>query len=70
MWVDAGNSAEQDLYDWHWYTDEDSMFQGRFTFDNFPRDKPVFVSEYAVFDHGIQTKPAGNLGVSLAPGST
>lgn len=39
------------------------MFKGRNVFDFFPRDKPVFVSEYAVFDHGISTKPAGNLGV-------
>lgn len=60
---DMANSAPQDLYDWHWYTAEDPMFNGRYTFDLFPRDAPVFVSEYAVYDHGISTKPAGNLGV-------
>ena len=60
---DMASAAPQDLYDWHWYTDENGMFAGRYTFDTFPRSSPVFVSEYAVYDHGILTKPWGNLGV-------
>jgi hypothetical protein len=47
----------------HWYTDPDSMFNGRYTFDGMSaaRDAHVFASEYAVFDWGIRTIPRGNI---------
>ncbi|KAK9787249.1 hypothetical protein WJX73_009553 [Symbiochloris irregularis] len=63
---DLGTSVPQDLYDWHWYTGTAAMFAGRFFFDVYPRDREIFVSEYAVFEWGIQTKPFGNLGAAVA----
>ena len=49
----------------HWYTDPDSMFNGRYTFDSMSvaKDSYVFASEYAVFDWGIPTIPRGNIQV-------
>lgn len=49
----------------HWYTDPQSMFNGRYTFDSMKvaKDSYVFASEYAVFDWGIQTIPRGNIQV-------
>ena len=49
----------------HWYTDPDSMFSGRYTFDSMSvaHDAHVFASEYAVFDWGIRTMPRGNVQV-------
>lgn len=50
----------------HWYTDPQSMFNGRYTFDSMTvaKDSRVFASEYAVFDWGISTIPRGNIQVS------
>ena len=47
----------------HWYTDPDSMFNGRYTFDSMSaaHDARVFASEYAVFDWGMKTIPRGNI---------
>ena len=52
----------------HWYTDPDSMFNGRYTFDSMSvaHDARVFASEYAVFDWGIKTIPRGNIQVLCA----
>ncbi len=49
----------------HWYTDPDSMFNGRYTFDSMSvaKDSYIFASEYAVFDWGISTIPRGNIQV-------
>ena len=49
----------------HWYTDPDSMFNGRYTFDSMSvaKDSYVFASEYAVFDWGISTIPRGHIQV-------
>ena len=49
----------------HWYTDPDSMFNGRYTFDSMSvaKNSYVFASEYAVFDWGIPTIPRGNIQV-------
>lgn len=49
----------------HWYTDPQSMFNGRYTFDTMTvaKDSYVFASEYAVFDWGISTIPRGNIQV-------
>ena len=49
----------------HWYTDPDSMFNGRYTFDSMSvaKDSYIFASEYAVFDWGIPTIPRGNIQV-------
>lgn len=63
-----GTDAPSDLWDWHWYTDPTSMFRGRYTFDaiSVPEGNGrIFASEYAVFDWGIPTQPAGNIAVRL-----
>ena len=58
----------------HWYTDPQSMFNGRHTFDatSVAQNASVFASEYAVFDWGIKTIPRGNIQArrSLAPTRT
>ena len=63
-----GLDAPTDLWDWHWYTDPDSMFRGRSTFDKWEpaQHASVFASEYAVFDWSIATKPAGSLQTAIA----
>ena len=52
------------------YADADSVFAGRAAFDAEPRGAsaagPIFASEYAAFDWGIPTSPAGNLKGALA----
>lgn len=51
----------------HWYTDPQSMFNGRHTFDamSVAQNAQVFASEYAVFDWGIKTIPRGNIQVPM-----
>jgi hypothetical protein len=62
---ELGKDAPSDLWDWHWYTDPVSMFRGRHVFDEAIEGPNglIFASEYAVFDWGIPTAPAGNLAV-------
>ncbi|EIE21944.1 glycoside hydrolase [Coccomyxa subellipsoidea C-169] len=63
-----GNDAPTEMWDWHWYTDPQSMFNGRYTFDTMTvaKDSYVFASEYAVFDWGIKTIPRGNIQGAVA----
>eukprot|EP00884_Botryococcus_braunii_P004902 jgi/Botrbrau1/14412/Bobra.0014s0059.1 len=65
---ELGEDAPSDLWDWHWYTDPLSMFRGRHTFDNMSvaANGNIFASEYAVFDWGIPTAPAGNIQGAVA----
>ncbi|CAL8471543.1 g11085 [Coccomyxa elongata] len=63
-----GSDAPTEMWDWHWYTDPQSMFNGRYTFDSMTvaKDSYVFASEYAVFDWGISTIPRGNIQGAVA----
>ena len=56
------------LFDYHIYDDSQTMFQGYYTFDNFPRSGPkAFISEYAVkyWDSKDSAKNGGVLMAAL-----